>query len=151
VSPEPSYRCPWCLRDTYNPNDIEHKFCPCCGDDELSRRDCEHRTKQTLSELFQAGVRLVRRDPWADGNYLELVAVGGFFAPLGRLHSPLEWNGTPADLRMADQQIPLWLTPKGGWEAYTGPTVDERRMTIDTDAQGRRWLVKPPVREEPPI
>jgi hypothetical protein len=155
VSNPPAFRCPWCLRETHNQNDVEHKFCPCCGFTEATYfrpvgadPQCEHRTKSTLAQLWVAGVRLVRRDPWADGNYLELLDVGGFMAPYGLEHGPLEWAGTPPDVAMAPTRIPLWGLPRGGWEAYTGPTVDERRMTIETDAQGRRWLLKPAVREK---
>jgi hypothetical protein len=106
-----------------------------------------------LLDLFGEGVRYVRRDPWADGNYLELLDVAGFMGPFAWIHSPLEWDGVvptatiasdvPDDVAMAARETPLWQLPRGGWEAYTGPTVDQRRFGTYIDPRGRVWLEKP--------
>lgn len=118
----PHYRCSWCLEDRPTAN----AACPCCGvQPGTADGSCEHRTKSTINDLFRAGVRLVRRDPWADGNYLELLDIGGFLTPFGLVHSPLEWQGTAGSVRLGAQQVPLWMTPSGGWEPYLGVTVEE--------------------------
>src|SRR4051812_45506858 len=94
------FTCPWCRRSSAHPIDLKYRFCACCGDEILSRRECEHRTGRgtmTITELWQQGVRLVRRDPWSDGSYLELRDVGGFMTPFGLVHSPLEWGDAPDD------------------------------------------------------
>jgi hypothetical protein len=148
------YRCPWCLRDTYNPNDIEHSFCPCCGDETLSKRDCEHRTGKTLSQLWQAGVTRVRREPWADGNWLELLRAGGMsphFGIIGLVHSPLEWE-RPDGSRWAGrdylpaQQVVLFTLPLAGWEEYTGPVSwpDDWEPPRITDLGEGAFLVNMP-------
>lgn len=123
--------CPWCLRESAHPIDLKYGYCTCCGDETMSRHACEHRTKSTLTELFGRGVRLVRRDPWSDGSYLELQESGGFMTPFGLVHSPLEWDGVPAAVALAAQAVPLWRTPRGGWEPYTGPTVEQRGARKD--------------------
>lgn len=134
----PRYRCPWCLSDTVNPFDILSDHCPCCGSDTMGiTRPCEHRTGSTLSDLWARGVRLVRRDPWADGNYLELLDAGGFMTAWALVHSPLEWAGVPEHVGLSARRVPLWMTPMGGWEAYTGPTV-EQGDAGDAPKGGRR-------------
>jgi hypothetical protein len=121
------YVCSWCLEETAHPVDVRNRYCTCCGSDAVPLvRTCEHRTKSTLSDLFKRGVRLVRRDPWGPSNYLELQEIGGFMTPFGLVHSPLEWDGVPTEVAIGPQSVPLWRTPRGGWEAYTGPTVGER-------------------------
>jgi hypothetical protein len=38
-----SYRCGWCHRVTYNPEDVMASYCSCCGSaDGLLPKDCEH-------------------------------------------------------------------------------------------------------------
>lgn len=121
-----SYTCDWCLRATSNPNDVAHRFCSCCGsDDPTLIKTCAHRVGQTLADLFAAGVRLVRREPWAPGNYLELRGLpNGALLSHGWVHSPLEWSAPGQPAAGSPQAVLLMLTPKGGWEAYDGPTVD---------------------------
>lgn len=117
----PVYRCSWCLQDTPPPFD-----CPCCGSAATRRiaASCEHRRGSTVSDLWARGVRLVRREPWSDGSYLELEedADGGMSA-LGLAHGPLAWPGVPEQVRIPTRWVPFWMTPMGGWEPYTGPAV----------------------------
>jgi len=38
------YRCVWCQRISYHPEDVRASYCPCCGSaDGLLPKDCEHR------------------------------------------------------------------------------------------------------------
>lgn len=79
----------------------------------------------TIGELWRSGVRLIRRDPWSDGSYIELLPSGldsRYHTPFGKIHSPLEWAGVPDDIRLDPQDIPLWTMPEDEWEAYSGPT-----------------------------
>jgi hypothetical protein len=46
MSQQPSYRCPWCLRETFHDVDIANSYCPCCGSDAIPLpKSCEHRPK----------------------------------------------------------------------------------------------------------
>lgn len=122
------YLCRWCLRESGHPDDIVNGSCSCCGsDDILLATPCEHRTGSTLYELFRRGVRNVRREPWPDGDYLELPDHGGFVPPFGLLQRPSARDGAPSDVGYGPGVVPTFGWPSGGWEPYTGPTVEHDR------------------------
>jgi hypothetical protein len=126
----PSYTCPWCLYRTYHEQDIANWYCFCCGSslDPTLAKDCPHRAGETIRDLVDRGVTLVRRDPWAPFNYLEIETIAGFINPMGIIHSPMEWERPDGrrwagDLYEKPARTPLWQLPRAGWEAYTGPTT----------------------------
>jgi hypothetical protein len=72
----------------------------------------------TIEEAFKQGMYRLRRDPWAQGEWLELIPVGGFLSPLGKLHSILNRDDVPENIRIAPQDVPLWQIPDDGWEQH---------------------------------
>ena len=63
----------------------------------------------TIREAFAQGHHRLRRPAWAQGEWLELVPVGGFLSPIGLIHSILENPDLPPDVQRAPQEVPLWL------------------------------------------
>lgn len=117
------WRCRWCLEARETPNEP----CPCCGADygALPPPACRHRAGRTLDDLFKAGVRLVRRDPWAEGNYLELQEAGGFMKPWAALCAwTVDLEGSPR-YELFGRTINLWEVPRGGWEPYSGRSAED--------------------------
>lgn len=123
---QPFYFCPWCLHRTYHDQDILHRYCHCCGSDADPTlfKTCPHRVGETIRDLVDRGVTLVRRDPWGPFNYLEIEAIAGFINPFGTIHQGGSDRRDPAI-------TPLYQLPRAGWEPYTGPTVDTRQKDDD--------------------
>jgi hypothetical protein len=72
----------------------------------------------TIDEAFKQGIYRLRRDPWAQGEWLELIQFQNGYAPIGKIHSILNREDVPAEIRIPPQDVPLWQVPQDGWEEH---------------------------------
>jgi hypothetical protein len=74
----------------------------------------------TIQEAFRAGIRKVRRDPWAKGEWLELIEAGRSPSPFAVMHSSLNTDQVPPEIRIGPQEVAVWTLPQDdGWEPLT--------------------------------
>jgi hypothetical protein len=119
-----TYRCPYCARTSHHEQDLANRYCSCCGSlgPELPK-PCEHPRRDgfRLWEMWQAGVTSIRREPWAEGNYLDLVPLWGGYATFGMLHSGIDAVDVPPHIRRGPIEVSLLGLPDDGWQPYDGP------------------------------
>lgn len=73
----------------------------------------------SIDALWRSGHRGIRQPEWAPGEWIELTPNPldpAYYVPIGIMHSMLDRDDIPAEVRVPPREVALWMLPSDGWK-----------------------------------